>query len=72
MTIVNFPVPNAAEDPNVVLEKAKDQFESLVIIGWDKDGILDARASLNLSAANIHWIVSVFQAKLLNGDYADD
>ena len=72
MGIVKFPTPNEAQDPNIVLEAAKDQFESLVIIGWDKHERLDARATLNLTAAEIYWMISVFAQKLISGDYADD
>lgn len=70
--IVKFPDLNAASNPDVVLEEAKDSYESLVLIGWDKEGRLDARATLNLSAAEINWLISVFQQKLLRGDYTDD
>lgn len=70
--ILNFPNANAAIDPNVVLGEAKDAFDSLVLIGWGKNGELDARASLNLTSADIHWLVPVFQQKLLRGDYSDD
>lgn len=71
-SIVKFPDMNAAIDPDVVLEQAKGAFESVVIIGWDKDGALDARSTFNLSAAEINWLISVFQQKLLRGDYSDD
>jgi len=70
--VVNFPDVNAAVNPDTVLEEAKSEYDSLVIIGWDKHGNLDARASLNLNAAEIHWMISVFQQKLLRGDYLDD
>jgi len=70
--IVKFPDMNAASNPDVVLEEAKGAFESVVLVGWDKDGRLDARATLNLSAAEINWLISVFQQKLLRGDYTDD
>lgn len=70
--IVKFPDMNAAINPDVVLEEAKGTFESLVLVGWDKEGRLDARATLNLSAAEVNWLISVFQQKLLQGDYTDD
>lgn len=71
MSIVKFPVADAAKDPNVVLEEAKDQFESLVIIGWNRDETLDARATLNLTASDINWLIDVFKQKLLMGDYSE-
>lgn len=61
-----------AENPDTVLEKAIGNYESVVVIGWDKDGILDARASLNINSEQINWLISIFQRKLLNGDYFDE
>ena len=69
--IVKFYKKNAAENPDAVLEQAIGQYDSVIIIGWNKDGVLDPRASLNLSQSEIHWLISVFQSKLLNGDYSD-
>ena len=70
--VVKFRKRDAASDPDVVLEEAIGAYSSVVVIGWDKDGFLDARASLNLDHKELHWLISVFQNKLLNGDYADD
>jgi len=70
--VINFPDVNAAVNPDTVLEEAKNEYNSLVIIGWDKHGNLDARATTNLSAAEVYWLISVFQQKLLQGDYLDD
>jgi hypothetical protein len=70
--ILKFRPKNAAIDPDVVLEEARGDFESLCVIGWDKSGQLDARATLNLGHAELYWLVSLFRNKLINGDYADD
>lgn len=60
-----------AEDPDEVLEAAKGQYESVFILGYSlEDGSMDARASLNLDPVDINWLISIFQSKLLNGDYA--
>jgi len=59
-----------AEDPDEVLEAAKGQYESVFILGYNlEDGSMDARASLNLDPVDINWLISMFQHKLLNGDY---
>ena len=71
MSVINFPVLDAAKDPNIVLDEAKDQFDSLIVIGWNKDDTLDARATLNLSAQEINWMLDVFKQKLLMGDYSE-
>jgi hypothetical protein len=70
--VVPFIQKNAAKDPDVVLEQAIGDYQSVVIIGWDKNGKLDPRASLDLTQRDIHWMLSVFQQKMLNGDYSKD
>jgi len=69
--IVTLRQPDAAKDPDVVLECALGNYGSVLVLGYDKDGFLDARASLNLDKKEIMWLISVFQHKLLNGDYTD-
>lgn len=70
--VVKFYKKDAANEPDAVLEQAIGQYDAVFIIRWDKQGILDPRSSLNLTQAEIHWLLSVFQQKLLNGDYTDD
>lgn len=69
--IIKFKPANAAQSPDAVFEQAIGEYESAIVVGWNKDGTLDARASLNLNHADVHWLLSVFQNKLLNGDYSD-
>jgi hypothetical protein len=61
-----------ARNPDVVLEKAKGQYESVVVIGYDNEGILDVRASTNQDAKSILFMMEQFKNKLLNGDYRDE
>lgn len=61
-----------ARNPDVVLEKAKGQYESVVVIGYDNEGILDVRASTNQDAKSILFMMEQFKNKLLNGDYKDE
>lgn len=67
--IVEFTPIDAAKDPDVVLEKAKGSYKSVLILGWDKEGYLDPRASLNLTGREMLWLVEVFKTKLVAGDY---
>ena len=64
-------IKGAAQDPDHVLEEAKGDFDSVLIIGWDKDEVIDIRASLNLDHANCLYLAAMFKKKLLNGDYGD-
>jgi hypothetical protein len=69
--ILQFKGKNAAVDPNVVLEAAKDQYDSLCIIGWNKDETLDLRASLNINHKDVCWLLNIALHKLLNGNYLE-
>lgn len=70
--IINLFQKEPAENPDVVLEQAIGNYESVVVIGWNKEGLLDPRASLNIDHKEINWLISKFQQKLLNGDYFDE
>jgi hypothetical protein len=70
--VIKFYKKNAATNPDAVLEQAIGQYNSVIVIGWNSDEELDARASLNLNHADIHWLLSVFQHKLLNGNYSSE
>jgi len=63
---------NAALDPDVVLEEAKGQYQNVFIIGYDHDGLLDIRASLDFDCKSVVFAFEQFKLKLLNGDYADE
>lgn len=72
--VEKFYPPNAAEDPDNVLEQAMGSYSEVLIIGWDKDGNLDARASLGLKdGSDVNWLIDGFKHSLLSGDFmADD
>lgn len=67
--VIKFYPSNAAENPDAVLEQAIGEFESVLVIGYNNDGELDARASLNLSREKILWMMRSFEMQLLNCEY---
>ena len=67
--IVKLYTNNSAEDPDNVLEQAIGSYESVIILGWDKNEMLDPRASTNLTSREILWLLSVFKNNLINGEY---
>lgn len=69
MEPIKFYPKDAAMNPDCVLEQAVGHFESVIVIGYDKNEMMDVRASLNLKKSEILWLISKFQHKLLNGDY---
>ena len=71
--IVKFYPADAAKDADNVLEQALGTYDEVVIIGWDKDGELDCRATLGLKdGGDVLWLIELFKHKLLNGDYSGD
>lgn len=70
--VVKFYPKNAADNPNAVLEQAIDQYESILILGWDKDGNLDARSTKNFAdGGEILWLLENFKKNLLDGVYSE-
>lgn len=69
--IIEFQHPDRGVPPNQVLEQAVDKYENLVIIGNDFEGVLDVRASSNMTHSDVLWLIEMFKQKLLNGDYND-
>ena len=71
--VVKFYASDAAKDPDAVLEQALGQFSDVLVIGWDKDGMLDARATLGLKdGGDMLWLIESFKRKLLDGDYMSE
>lgn len=71
--VVKMYPANAAENADNVLEQAIGNFDEVLIIGWDKSGMMDARATLGLKdGGDLLWLIEAFKTKLMNGDYMDD
>ena len=70
--VVKFYPKNAADDPDLVLEQAIGQYQDVLIIGWDKNGALDARGSRGVAdGSDVLWLVEQFKYHLIRGDYGD-
>jgi hypothetical protein len=68
--VVKFYPADAAKDADNVLEQAAGNYSEVLIVGWDKDGNLDARATLGLKdGGDMLWLIEAFKVKLMNGDY---
>ena len=70
ITKVEFKTGEVSLDANTVLDKAKDNYTSVLVIGWDKEGYLDVRSTNNLDQKDCLYLAQMFSNKLLNGDYA--
>ena len=67
--IISLHTSNDVIGADIVVEEAIGVYENVVIIGWNKQEELEVRASLNLSQAEILWLIETFKARLLSGEY---
>ena len=70
--VTKFYTADAAKDPDNVLEQAVGVYESVVIIGVEKDGDLLVSASTNIGENQILWLLERFKHKLMAGDYHEE
>lgn len=63
--VVKFYPKNAAENPDAVLEQAVGTYDMVLILGWDKEGFLDARASTNAEPRDLLWLIEQFKANIV-------
>ena len=64
--IVHMTPPQATA--NEILELCKDQYADLLVLGWDEDDNLTARASSALDNKELLYIVELFKIALLNAN----
>lgn len=69
--IVKFYPKGAAQNPDNVLEQAAGVYDQVFVIGYDKDGELEVRASLNFPMRDIFFAMEAFKFKILNGEYGE-
>ena len=55
-----------AADPDEVLRQAIGQYDSVVVMGWNKDGAFSGRSSLNIEVAEILLLVEIFKVAILS------
>jgi hypothetical protein len=67
--VVKFYSLRAALAPDVVLEHAAGVYDEVLVIGYNKDGELDVRASLNFDMKSIFFALEAFKHQVLSGEY---
>lgn len=55
-----------ASDPDEVLRHAVGQYNSVVVMGWNKDGAFSGRSSLNIEISEILLLIEIFKATMLS------
>ena len=69
LSVVASMLPAMSADP--VLQDAIGLYQSVVVVGYDKDGDLLVASSKNLRSHEILWLIESFKLMLLNGEYND-
>ena len=68
--VVKFYPADAYKDPDAVLEQAIGEYSDVLIIGWNKDGIIDLRATKGIEdGGDMLWLIEKFKFNLLAGAY---
>ncbi len=71
--VVKFFPADAYKDPDAILEQAIGVFSEVLIIGWDKSGHMDARATKGLGdGGELLWLIEAFKHNLFTGQYRPD
>jgi len=58
-----------ARSPDDVLEQAAGVYSDVLVLGYDKEGNLDARSNLDMNKEVAILLMERFKHKMLNGDY---
>ena len=65
--VINLvPVKASADE---ILEDAKSEFKEVLILGWDADALMKAKASSSLEVKDIIYMIEVFKQTLINCGY---
>lgn len=67
--VVKFYPADAAKNPDNVLEQSIGIFSKVIVLGADKDDLLDVRASTNFTTGEIIMCLEQFKYNLLSGVY---
>ena len=63
--ITKFYAKDAADNIDNVLEQAIGVYDRAVIIGYDKNGVIDIRSNTAITDSEIVWLIEVFKMKHL-------
>ena len=65
--VINLVPEKASADE--ILEDAKSEFKEGLILGWDADALMKAKASSSLEVKDIIYMIEVFKQTLINCGY---
>ena len=63
--VVKLHPPDPHEDPDNVINESLGVFDEVLVLGYNKDGELEARASTNMQSRDILWLLETFKQVFL-------
>ena len=63
-------IGQSAQDPNNILRQSIDDYENVLVLGWDKEGLFNPKASSNLDGKELLWLLEMFKTNLMLGLYS--
>lgn len=64
--VIKFYPKSAADNPDNILEQAIGDYSEVVIVGYNKKGQLDTRASNGVKMKDILWMIEQLKITILN------
>ena len=58
--------------PDEVLENCKGNYKDVLILGWDKEELLSAKATNSLDVKEMIYMIEVFKSALISSAYSID
>ena len=68
--VVNLMPEDATADE--VLDDSKGSFKDVLILGWDEEGVLNAKSTASLDLKEIVYMIEVFKAVIITAGHEID
>ena len=68
--IINLMPEDATADE--VLEDAKGSYKDVLILGWDKEGMLNAKSTTSLDVKELVYMIEVFKSVVITAGHSID
>lgn len=63
---IKFTPKDRIDMPDDVLEKSVGNFKKVMVLGWDKEGVMDFRTCKEMEAQECLWLIENFKLMLLD------
>lgn len=70
MTEITY-IGDSGKNPDNILRQSIEEYEQVLVLGWDKEGMFNPKASTNLNAQELLWLIEQFKTNLMLGLYSN-